>query len=96
MKAIRVKGLVQPDHKVILQLPDDIRPGEQAFILIVEDLENPVPSESWPAGFLAQFAGSLADTDLEAPDDSLQGIGHWQGELERGQLPMPQERESWG
>ena len=95
MKALRVKGLVQPDHKVILQLPSDIQPGEHAFILVVEDLEDPAPSESWPTGFLAQFAGSLADTNLEAPDDSLQGIGHWQGEFEREQPPMPQAPESW-
>ncbi|MGV3527179.1 MAG: hypothetical protein ACO1RX_23385 [Candidatus Sericytochromatia bacterium] len=73
MKAIRTKGHVQADHSVVLQLPGDIQPGEHLFILVMEEAEAlPLPTEpQWPAGFLHQFAGSLTDVELEAPDDPL-------------------------
>jgi hypothetical protein len=85
MKAIKAKGIVQPDHKVLLQLTGDIAPGEHVFILVVEDSAHPVGlthanqpiqiaddiSKAWPEGFLKQFSGALHMTDLEAPEDPL-------------------------
>lgn len=78
MKAIKATGLVKPDHSVVLQLPDDIQPGEHVFILVVED--SPINSpllpadpqselhEQWPANFFSHV------------------LGQWQGDLEREQV----------
>ena len=85
MKVIKAKGMVQPDHKVLLQLTGDIMPGEHVFILLVEDSAQNADltqtnqsmlvadgcSKAWPEGFLKQFSGALKMTGLEAPDDPM-------------------------
>lgn len=69
MKAIKATGVVKQDHSVLLQLPEDIQPGKHLFILVVDDADE--HESSWPVGFLDRFAGSLEDTDLQAPEDPL-------------------------
>lgn len=79
MKVFKAIGSVQPDHSVVLQVPEDIMPGDYPFIVVVDDIpgsvaENDSQTErtaGLPNDFLAQFAGLLADTDLIEPEDPL-------------------------
>lgn len=80
MKAIKAKGLVKADHSVVLQLPEDIQPGEHVFILVVEDGQMILPLEPAPQSQAPQ----------QWPSDFFSHVlGQWQGDLEREQPDLP-------
>lgn len=47
MRTIETTATIEPDGKLILQLPPDIPPGERRIVLVIE--EPPIPVEKRPA-----------------------------------------------
>lgn len=65
---------VSRDHKVSIQLPDDIKPGEHEFIIIVDQtLTTPADKEC----NLMDFSGTV-DWSVDGLEYQRQSRGEWE------------------
>jgi len=69
MKTIEITGVVTDDHRLALQLPEDVTPGEHRIVLLIDEPQPPANHDQniktpmrWEGNVLVydgQYSGSI-------------------------------------
>lgn len=59
MTTLETTVLVQDDHRIVLQLPDDVSPGQHRVRVLIDPVDEPVPLDLCARGIDEQQAADL-------------------------------------